>query len=122
MAGTKAGAAKAAKTNMERHGKDYYKRIGQIGGRKGHTGGFTADPELARRAGAKGGRISRRKDATTPCTYEITYRDDDEIKTANVINTNMAKARQAFLDRECTATDKELTNSDIIKVTMLELA
>lgn len=60
MSGTKAGGIKAAKTNLERHGADFYKRIGQKGGQNGHTGGFAANRELARAAGAKGGRISRR--------------------------------------------------------------
>lgn len=60
MAGTKAGGLKARQTNYERQGKDFYKRIGQIGGRNGHTGGFAANPALAKIAGAKGGRISRR--------------------------------------------------------------
>ena len=60
MAGTKEGALKAAKTNKKRHGKNFYKEIGAIGGRNGHTGGFAASPELARIAGAKGGRISKR--------------------------------------------------------------
>ena len=60
MAGTKAGGAKTRQTNYERHGQDFYKRIGAIGGRNGHTGGFAANPALARIAGAKGGRISRR--------------------------------------------------------------
>lgn len=60
MAGTKEGALKAAKTNKKRHGKNFYKEIGAIGGRNGHTGGFAANPELARIAGAKGGKISRR--------------------------------------------------------------
>lgn len=60
MSGTKAGGMKAAKTNLERHGADFYKRIGQKGGQNGHTGGFAANGELARTAGAKGGRISRR--------------------------------------------------------------
>jgi hypothetical protein len=41
-------------------GSRVYKRIGGIGGRKGRTGGFFADRGLARTAGAKGGRISRR--------------------------------------------------------------
>jgi general stress protein YciG len=31
-----------------------------MGGKKGTTGGFAANRELARTAGAKGGRISRR--------------------------------------------------------------
>ena len=60
MAGTKRGGKKAAKTNIELYGKDFYRKIGAIGGRNGHTGGFAANPELAREAGRKGGRISRR--------------------------------------------------------------
>ena len=60
MSGTKAGGQKARNTNYKRHGKDFYKLIGQIGGRNGHTGGFAANPALAREAGRKGGRISRR--------------------------------------------------------------
>lgn len=61
MAGTKAGGQKAAATNKLLWGKGFYKRIGQIGGRNGHTGGFYANPELARIAGAKGGKKSKRK-------------------------------------------------------------
>jgi general stress protein YciG len=60
MAGTKAGGLKAAATNKNRHGKDFYAKIGAKGGVKGTTGGFFANRELARLAGAKGGRISRR--------------------------------------------------------------
>ena len=60
MVGTKAGGIKAAKTNLEKHGADFYKRIGKKGGQNGHTGGFAANPALARVVGAKGGRISRR--------------------------------------------------------------
>lgn len=60
MAGTKIGGAKAASTNKQKHGTDFYARIGAMGGKKGRTGGFAANPELARIAGAKGGRISRR--------------------------------------------------------------
>lgn len=64
MAGTKAGGLKAREANLRRHGKDFYKRIGAIGGRNGHgpeyKGGFASNPELARLAGSKGGRISRR--------------------------------------------------------------
>lgn len=61
MAGTKAGGLKAARTNLERHGNDFYARIGAKGGRNGHTGGFESNPTLARIAGRKGGRISTRK-------------------------------------------------------------
>ena len=60
MAGTKAGGVKAAATNKARQGSDFYKRIGAIGGKNGHTGGFAANPELAREAGRKGGHISKR--------------------------------------------------------------
>lgn len=61
MPGTKQGGLSAAKTNKDKYGADYYKRIGAMGGKLGRTGGFYADRELARRAGAKGGRLSRRK-------------------------------------------------------------
>jgi uncharacterized protein len=60
MAGTKAGGKAAANTNKTKYGADFYARIGAVGGKKGHTGGFYANRELARIAGAKGGRISRR--------------------------------------------------------------
>jgi len=65
MAGTKAGGVKAAQTNKTRHGKDFYAKIGAAGGKNGHTGGFAANRELARVAGARGGRISRRSKKTT---------------------------------------------------------
>jgi hypothetical protein len=67
MAGTKIGGQKAAMTNKTRHGVNFYARIGAVGGAKSTTGGFAANRELARTAGAKGGRISRRRktDATT---------------------------------------------------------
>lgn len=60
MAGTKAGGLKAAATNKMKYGDDFYARIGAKGGRNGHTGGFAANPALARTAGAKGGRMSKR--------------------------------------------------------------
>ena len=60
MAGTKEGGKKAAATNKKKYGKGFYARIGAIGGRNGHTGGFAANPELAKIAGCKGGRISKR--------------------------------------------------------------
>jgi general stress protein YciG len=61
MAGTKLGGKTAASTNKKRYGKDFYARIGAMGGKKSRTGGFAANRELARIAGAKGGRISRRR-------------------------------------------------------------
>lgn len=64
MAGTKTGGKAAANTNKSKYGSDFYARIGAIGGKKGHTGGFAANRELARIAGAKGGRVSRRTKKT----------------------------------------------------------
>ena len=60
MAGTQAGGQKAAAKNLARD-PAFYAKIGSKGGKNGHTGGFAANPELARVAGAKGGRISRRR-------------------------------------------------------------
>lgn len=60
MSGTKLGGQKASKTNKRLHGKNFYKRIGSIGGQNGTTGGFYANPELAKTAGSIGGRISKR--------------------------------------------------------------
>jgi len=62
MAGTKTGGQKAAAKNLARDPL-FYSKIGKRGGENGNTGGFAANPELARIAGAKGGRISRRKKA-----------------------------------------------------------
>jgi len=64
MAGTQTGGKAAANTNKTKYGKDFYARIGAMGGKNGHTGGFYANRDLARAAGAKGGRISRRTKKT----------------------------------------------------------
>lgn len=64
MAGTKAGGEAAAKTNKQKYGPDFYAKIGAAGGKKGKTGGFYANRDLAREAGARGGRVSRRTKKT----------------------------------------------------------
>ena len=64
MAGTKDGGQKAAATNKTKYGKDFYARIGAMGGKIGQAGGFYANRDLSRKAGAIGGRISRRGKAT----------------------------------------------------------
>jgi hypothetical protein cdiviTM7_02330 len=69
MAGTKAGGLKAAQKNLARD-PDFYAKIGRKGGKNGRTGGFAANPALARIAGAKGGRISRRTKKTVQKTAE----------------------------------------------------
>lgn len=58
MSGTKDGGKAAAATNKAKYGGDFYAKIGTAGGKKGHTGGFFANRELASIAGAKGGRAS----------------------------------------------------------------
>jgi len=60
MAGTKEGGRKAAATNKAKYGEDFYREMGRIGGRNGHTGGFASNPELAKIAGSIGGKISKR--------------------------------------------------------------
>lgn len=66
MSGSIEGGKAAAKTNKERHGADFYKKIGAKGGAKGGTGGFyyakhvTGDEVFIRESGSKGGKISRR--------------------------------------------------------------
>jgi general stress protein YciG len=60
MAGTRSGGRKAAATNKQRYGMNFYESIGRLGGRKSRGGGFAKNPELARQAGARGGRASRR--------------------------------------------------------------
>jgi hypothetical protein len=60
MSGNVTGGKKAAAANKERYGEDFYARIGSKGGKNSHTGGFAANRELAKIAGAIGGRKSKR--------------------------------------------------------------
>lgn len=60
MSGTKVGAKKAALTNLAKD-PDFFRKIGRIGGKNGHTGGFASmTHEQVSECGRKGGRISRR--------------------------------------------------------------
>jgi len=54
MPGNRIGGLKAAATNKERHGKDFYRNIGRQGGRAGNTGGFYGNSKRAKEAGASG--------------------------------------------------------------------
>lgn len=69
MVGTRSGGLKTAATNKAKYGEDYYRKMGQKGGKASSNGGFAsmkvgADGltgfERARIKGAIGGRISRR--------------------------------------------------------------
>lgn len=60
MAETRLGGIRARETNLKKYGTQFYVNIGAMGGRKGTTGGFAANHELAVEAGRKGGTVSRR--------------------------------------------------------------
>jgi hypothetical protein len=64
MAGNAAGARKAAQTNKQKYGSDFYAKIGskswQDPNRSHETGFALMDPEIRKALGAKGG--SKTKD------------------------------------------------------------
>lgn len=61
MPGTSEGAKKAQATIRKRYGGDYFKVIGGKGGKsKNPRKGFGSNPELASKAGKRGGAKSRR--------------------------------------------------------------
>ena len=80
MSGTKIGGLRAKQTNLEKHGEDFYQRIGAKGGRNGTTGGFASNKvgedgltgrQRAVLAGAIGGHTSRRGPARIDLEEEI---------------------------------------------------
>jgi uncharacterized protein len=74
MSGTLVGGKAAATTNKAKYGADFYARIGAIGGKRGNTGGFHANRELASRCGKLGGAISRRGE------YKLSPEERQEIR------------------------------------------
>jgi general stress protein YciG len=60
MAGTQMGGRKAAATNKQRYGLNFYEAIGRKGGKISRGGGFAMNRNLAVEAGRKGGKASRR--------------------------------------------------------------
>lgn len=56
MPGSIQGGIKAAATNKKKYGRDFYKKIGQMGGEKSRGGGFARNAELATVAAKVGGR------------------------------------------------------------------
>lgn len=69
MPGTVRGGIKASMSNKRRHGKDFYSKIGKLGGQKSRGGGFASKivgddgltgPERAKIQGKIGGQLSRR--------------------------------------------------------------
>lgn len=77
MGGTYKGGLKAAETNYRRHGEDFYRKIGALGGKKSRGGGFAANRKLASIAGKKGGTKSRRGKSID--TYKLSTKDLEEI-------------------------------------------
>lgn len=76
--GAEEATRKWRKTMQQKYGgatgvHNMMRLIGSKGGQNGHTGGFAANPALARVAGAKGGRISRRTGVTTGQGKEKEY-------------------------------------------------
>ena len=59
MAGTQNGGRKAAATNKQRYGINFYEQIGRKGGKISRGGGVATTRQLAVQAGRKGGRASR---------------------------------------------------------------
>ena len=63
MAGSREGGEKAAATNKAKYGSDFYVMLGRKGGsaKRKAPRWFEAHPELAKKAGAIGGKRSSRK-------------------------------------------------------------
>lgn len=93
MSGTKAGGLKAAITNKQKHGEDFYANIGRKGGQNGHTGGFSSNRALAKLAGAKGGRKSRRGPARPAGMTDEQWKVELEVRKAEIA-LKRAKALQ----------------------------
>lgn len=85
MAGTVAGGKKAAAKNLAKD-PNFYAKIGRRGGQNGNTGGFAANRELARIAGAKGGRASRRTKSATKADADGYHQDVDVDKIMEELN------------------------------------
>lgn len=69
MAGTREGGKKAAETNKKRYGHNFYRLLGEEGGKIGRNGGFASEKvgsdgltgkERAKLVGSIGGKASRR--------------------------------------------------------------
>ena len=83
----KKAVQKWRETMKEKHGdiSKFFITIGAKGGANGHTGGFAGNSELARKAGTKGGRVSKRSYKTyTKEWYEMRERIIVDYKQYNM--------------------------------------
>lgn len=95
MAGTISGGRKAAQTNLKKHGKDFYKRIGKKGGQNGHTGGFASNPELAKIAGRKGGKNGHRGSSKHPKQPHYKGNKDENVRALfNVLHSYITTPKE----------------------------
>lgn len=72
MAGTRQGGLQVRDKVLKRD-PDYYKKLGALGGRNSHTGGFYDNREAAQAAGSKGGSNRR---GVRKCKVCLTFRRD----------------------------------------------
>lgn len=130
MAGTKAGGLKAAATNKAKYGDDFYKVQGAIGDRNCNTGGFAANPALARIAGARGGKSSKRASVYTDEMILDACQNNDTIQDAanalglsrSYIYVRMRKIRERAGHRGSDITSPLATLSNDDDITQLIVA
>lgn len=61
MSGSRLGGLKAAETNKQKYGREFYQNIGRKGGKACVPKGFALmDIEKIKNAGRRGGKISKR--------------------------------------------------------------
>jgi hypothetical protein len=109
MAGTTVGGRKAVKTIKQVYGKDFYAVQGAKGGAKSRDGGFAhtvqredgsineVGRELARVAGARGGKVSRRGPAVKKKESWLDYiNDNDPLITLETRPSFMERVRSWF--------------------------
>ena len=64
MSGSRLGGLKAAETNKQKYGREFYQNIGRKGGKACVPKGFALmDIEKIKNAGRKGGKLSKRSKA-----------------------------------------------------------
>ena len=99
MPGSKIGGQRAAATNKEKYGEDFYRKIASIGGRaRGPKGFAKMDPEKRAEAGRKGGRRSRRSGVSTGQgkKKEYYYNGDGVFKT---VEPTPEPKKKSFIDK-----------------------